>query len=118
MSGVGDGVGRGVAVARSASNVGFGVTVATRLGTVGLGASETSVGSGVAVGTGALVAAGTAAVAVVVVGSVGVAVGRVSTTTSSGWMRGVAVGAEDWHANANAAQVIADDTSDLTTTCI
>ena len=82
MSGVGGGVGRGVAVARSASKVGFGVTVATRLGTVGLGASETSDGSGVAVG-------------------------RVSTTISSGWMRGVAVGAEDWQAIAVEAQMIA-----------
>ena len=97
--------------------------MATRLGAVGLGGSETSVGSGVAVGTGVLIAGrlvvgAVVVIAVVVTDSVGVAVGRVSTTISSGWMRGVAVGAEDWHANANAAQMIADATSDLTTTCI
>lgn len=123
-SGAGDGVGRAVGVARSASKVGFGVTVAIRLGCVGLGATETLVGSGVVVGTGVFVPGDCVAVGAIVVASlagvgfVAVAVGRVSTTMSSGWMRGVAVGAEDWHANADARQTIAHTTSDLATACI
>ena len=123
-SGAGDGVGRAVGVARSASKVGFGVTVAIRLCRVGLGATETSVGSVVAVRTGGFVAGDGIAVgamdviAVAAAGSVVVASARVSTTMSSGWMRGVAVGVEDWQANANARQTIAHVTSDLATACI
>ena len=117
-SGGGVAVGRGVVVARSASKVGFGVTVAMRLSTVGLGVIGLPVGTGVFV-SGRTVAVGAeVVVGVMAAGAVGVAVGRASTTMSSGWIRGVAVGAEDWHANANAALAIADATSDLATTCI
>ena len=105
-------------MARSASKVGFGVTVGTRLGTVGLCVIGLPVGTGVFV-SGRTVAVGAeVVVGVMAAGAVGVAVGRASTTMSSGWMRGVAVGADDWHANANAVQTIADATSDLATVCI
>ena len=90
-------------VARSATKVGFGVTVAMRLGRVGLGVIGMAVGKGVAVATEVIVAVMAVAVAVDTETDVcicGVAGGRFSTTMSSGWTRGVAVGPIVWQANA------------------